>query len=253
MLGTSLYWLGQDAAASPLLEQVADPTRPPDSNLASVWALGCLGAIAARRGDIDSCDRRLLQASRLAAAHDLDGHWTTATAVTTSAERLADRGRLLEAREAALQALTIARRVRGRPETAHALLCLARISARAGDVADARARTREAGDVIANCADSGMLAALLSEAEQWSGPLPGQPLSASGHASRGGGDRRPDGLTPRESEVLDLLADGLANSEIAARLVLSVYTVERHLQHAYRKIGARNRADATAYVVRRRT
>jgi DNA-binding NarL/FixJ family response regulator len=49
------------------------------------------------------------------------------------------------------------------------------------------------------------------------------------------------------------LADGLTNSEIAARLVLSVYTVERHLQHAYRKIGARNRADATAYVVRRRT
>ena len=253
MLGTSLFWLGQDAAASPLLEQVADPTRPPDSNLASVWALGCLGAIAARQGDIDSCDRRLRQASRLAAAHDLDGHWTTATAVTTSAERLADRGRLREAGEAALQALTIARRVRARPETAHALLCLARISARAGDVADARARTREASDVIANCADSGMLAALLSEAEQWPGPLPGQPPSASGHASRGGGDRRPDGLTPRESEVLDLLADGLTNSEIAARLVLSVYTVERHLQHAYRKIGARNRADATAYVVRRRT
>jgi LuxR family maltose regulon positive regulatory protein len=256
MLGTSLFWLGQDAAASLLLERVADPTRPPDSNLASVWALGCLGAIAARQGDLDSCDRRLRQASRLAAAHDLDGHWTTATAVTTSAERLADRGRLREAGEAAVQALTIARRVRARPETAHALLCLARVSARAGDVADSRARTREASDVIACCADPGILSALLSEAEQWPGPVPGPqsgPPSASVHPSRDTRDGRPDGLTPRESEVLDLMSDGLTNSEIAARLFLSVYTVERHLQHAYRKIGARNRADATAYVVRRRT
>jgi LuxR family maltose regulon positive regulatory protein len=246
MLGTSLFWLGRDAAAEPLLEQVADPTRPPDSNLASVWALGCLAAIAARQGDLDSCDRRLRQAARLAAAHDLGGHWTTATAVTTSAELLADRGRLREAEEAALQALTLARRVSARPETAHALLCLGRISAQAGNVDDARARTKEAGDVIARCPDPGILAALLSSA----GQKPGLP-SASPHPSRAGHGPRPDGLTPREAEVLDLLADGLTNSEIAARLVLSVYTVERHLQNSYRKIGARNRADATAYVVRR--
>jgi ATP/maltotriose-dependent transcriptional regulator MalT len=248
LLGVSLFWLGQDAAAALLLERVADPTHPPDSNLASVWALGCLGAIAARQGDLDSCDRRLRQASLLAATHDLGGYWMTATAVATSAELLAGRGQLREAREAALHALLLARRGQAQPETAHALLCLARISSRAGDLADTRARAREAKDIIACCADPGILGPLLSEAEQ----LPGPPSRTVVTPSRRGRDRRPGGLTPREAEVLGLVAAGRTNGEIAAQLVLSVYTVERHLQNAYRKIGARNRADATAYVVRHR-
>ena len=58
---------------------------------------------------------------------------------------------------------------------------------------------------------------------------------------------RPGGLTRREAEVLRLLAGGRTNKEIAADLVISVHTVERHLATIYRKIGARNRADATAF------
>jgi DNA-binding CsgD family transcriptional regulator len=57
----------------------------------------------------------------------------------------------------------------------------------------------------------------------------------------------PGGLTPREAEVLGLLAGGRTNREIAAELVISVHTVERHLATIYRKIGARNRTDATAF------
>lgn len=60
----------------------------------------------------------------------------------------------------------------------------------------------------------------------------------------------PAGLTEREAEVLRLLAGGRTNREIAATLVLSVHTIERHLANAYRKIGARNRADATAFALR---
>jgi DNA-binding NarL/FixJ family response regulator len=59
------------------------------------------------------------------------------------------------------------------------------------------------------------------------------------------------GLTPRELEVLRLVAGGETNAEIAHRLELSVHTVERHAANLYRKIGARGRADATAYAVRR--
>jgi DNA-binding CsgD family transcriptional regulator len=62
--------------------------------------------------------------------------------------------------------------------------------------------------------------------------------------------RRPDGLTDREAEVLKLLTTGSTNLEIAAALVVSVHTVERHLQNAYRKIRVRNRADAAAYMAR---
>jgi DNA-binding CsgD family transcriptional regulator len=43
------------------------------------------------------------------------------------------------------------------------------------------------------------------------------------------------GLTDREAEILRLLANGCSNQEIAAKLVVSVRTVERHLRNAYRK------------------
>ena len=57
----------------------------------------------------------------------------------------------------------------------------------------------------------------------------------------------PAGLTPREVQVLTLLAGGSKNKAIAAELVLSVHTVERHVATIYRKIGAKNRADATSF------
>jgi DNA-binding NarL/FixJ family response regulator len=60
----------------------------------------------------------------------------------------------------------------------------------------------------------------------------------------------PDGLTPLEVEVLCLLTSGLTNRQIAAELVLSAHTVERHVNNAYSKIQAHNRATAAAYSVR---
>ena len=57
-------------------------------------------------------------------------------------------------------------------------------------------------------------------------------------------------LSPRETEVLRLLADGETNGQIAARLGISINTVERHVGNVYRKIDARGRADATAWAIR---
>lgn len=59
----------------------------------------------------------------------------------------------------------------------------------------------------------------------------------------------PAGLTPREAEVLRLIAAARTNKEIARDLFISVATVERHVANVYRKIGARNRADATAFAL----
>jgi len=56
--------------------------------------------------------------------------------------------------------------------------------------------------------------------------------------------------TPREMQVLRLIAAGTSNKEIAAALSVSVRTVERHITNVYRKIGARGKADATTWVVR---
>jgi DNA-binding NarL/FixJ family response regulator len=51
-------------------------------------------------------------------------------------------------------------------------------------------------------------------------------------------------LTPRERDVLRLLADGLPDRDIAAALTISSRTVETHVSNILRKFGVRNRAEA---------
>ncbi len=66
-------------------------------------------------------------------------------------------------------------------------------------------------------------------------------------------ERKPasEGLSAREVEVLRLLAEGLANKEIGAKLFISVPTVERHVANVYAKIGVSGRAAATAWAIKR--
>jgi DNA-binding NarL/FixJ family response regulator len=69
-------------------------------------------------------------------------------------------------------------------------------------------------------------------------------------------DRRapelPDGLTPREAEVLALIAENLSNAEIADRLGVSAATVKTHVNRIFMKIGARDRAQAVRYAFQHR-
>ncbi|WP_242903253.1 response regulator [Actinomadura terrae] len=54
------------------------------------------------------------------------------------------------------------------------------------------------------------------------------------------------GLSPREAEVMDLIAQGHSNGEIAARLVVSEYTVKNHVNRIFAKLGVRTRGAAMA-------
>ena len=65
--------------------------------------------------------------------------------------------------------------------------------------------------------------------------------------SRTDAPRNSEGLTGRELQVLRLLAAGVSNKEVAAELVISKRTVDRHVSNIFRKLGVSSRAAATAY------
>ena len=57
-------------------------------------------------------------------------------------------------------------------------------------------------------------------------------------------------LTPREKEVLQLIAKGLSNEEIAKTLFISKHTVKNHITNIYRKMGSRNRTKVALWAIR---
>jgi len=60
-----------------------------------------------------------------------------------------------------------------------------------------------------------------------------------------------EALTPREEEVLELLAEGLSNDEIAERLVISRHTVARHRENLMSKLNLHNRGELVKYAIRK--
>jgi DNA-binding NarL/FixJ family response regulator len=89
----------------------------------------------------------------------------------------------------------------------------------------------EASDIVLSDARAGLDIATFDEL-----PEPVQPL-----------------LTPRETEVLVAVSDGLSNKEIARRLEISLHTVKFHIESLLRKLGARSRAEAVAKGLARRS
>jgi len=93
----------------------------------------------------------------------------------------------------------------------------------------ARVRQLAAGETVLSPAIVGTVFEALRR-------TPGSPDEADGPAS----------LTEREREIMNLISQGLTNRDIAERFVLSEKTVKNHVNRIYSKLGATNRAQATA-------
>ena len=100
-------------------------------------------------------------------------------------------------------------------------------------------------DEFATLAEAGALA------DEVDAIIMSPPPHATARTPAGAGETFDEPLTPRELEVLELLAEGLANKGIAARLGISDQTVKFHVASLYGKLGAVNRTDAVRRAVRR--
>ena len=74
------------------------------------------------------------------------------------------------------------------------------------------------------------------------------PLGGASPITAGPRDRE-SGITPREAELLSLIAAGLSNEEVASRMRVSINSVKGYIRSAYRKIGVERRSQAVLWAV----
>jgi DNA-binding NarL/FixJ family response regulator len=222
---------GDLALAEELARLCMDGADPADPGCAPVLAL--LIEIQLRRDERPSAEETLSRLETLAEA--IDGELPAAL-LQLSRGRVAAAAGDDEASAHLRRALEAMAALNLPLEAGRARLELARAMAdRSSEAAAAEARLAlRAFERLGADRDADAAAALLRE------------LGAGGRARRG--PRGP--LTPRETEVLGLLASGLSNADIAHRLVISRRTAEHHVASVMSKLGLRSRAEAAAYAVR---
>ena len=262
-----------DPALAAATEGVAVAARLDDSTLALVGRT-TLGAVLAARGEHE-------RGRELIVAYDVDSGWVgrwapyaveadLALGDLDSARAHAERG-MERARQSGM---TGPRAAAGR---AQALVALAEgDAARAAELARAaaadaaavgatlelaRARLVAGRALVSADRDAGIaeLHAAAAQADACAVPRLAdearRELRRAGVRVGRGGSRAPgdaglDALSPREREMAELVAEGLTNREIAARVFLSEKTVETHLTRVFQKLGVKSRAQVAAAVAR---
>jgi predicted ATPase/DNA-binding CsgD family transcriptional regulator len=233
VLGMALVALGEPAAARAAYEASLRHHRAAGNRWGEAAALQGLGHVALLEGDLSVATGYLAQSL---AIRQENGH---TLAIADTLVYLAAVAMAYERREAVAHLLGAAESMRERagmpgwPET-RAMAERTRETVRSGLSAEVFATAWTAGRALS--VDEAVAEALAATVA---------PPPRIGGATLG--VMHPAGLTAREVEVLALLAEGRSNPAIAAALVLSINTVERHVTHILQKTGAANRTEAAAY------
>jgi DNA-binding CsgD family transcriptional regulator len=211
-----------DAALKAL--QVA-VTAVGESRLQRARLLAASVDVAIAVPDLEAATEAVVQLSALAAGSDAP--ILEATAVTAAGAVALARGETLAAVDGVRRACAMWRDLRLPYEAARARMLLGLALRASGDEDDARLELRSAASAFERLGATPE-ARIAGDLLPGTAPLPG-------------------GLTPREAEVLRLVASGRSNRDIAAALVISEHTVARHLQNMFTKLDVSSRSAATAF------
>jgi LuxR family maltose regulon positive regulatory protein len=235
--GSALYFSGSTHEAQAAFRQAAELAEQVGDRRARIYALGHLALISAEDGQLADAESQIRRASGSSrdladAEHLVDGMVSLATA-----ELLAMRGDSAAAVAAADMAVVSARHGGAILEVSKTLLVRAEIFEHLGDHQTAKAILEEVGTLVRGCADPGIASTLLASAERSAGVAV---------VSRNQGCAIGEELTPKELEVLRLLATRLSRREIGARLYVSLNTVKTHQRAVYRKLCVEHRSAAVS-------
>jgi LuxR family transcriptional regulator, maltose regulon positive regulatory protein len=231
-LGQARYLSGQAAEARAPLEALVQRISPIDQPYAVVDALAVLALLAGDQDDDQTATALAARAAETAKAQGLTTEPLSGIVHLALGRALLRQGKLAEAEEE----LEWARELFGidamAVHRAHGLLLLAAVRHAAGDLSGAAALLDEAGELVQQLTDPGVLPALVAQAQR---PLRTAPRRQAQIAVP---------LTERELAVLRLLPTQLSTREIARELSVSVTTIRSQVQAIYRKLGVSSRSEA---------
>lgn len=235
--GSALYFSGSTHEAQAAFQRAVKLAEKAGDRRARIYALGHLALISAERGQLADAERQIRRAS--GSSRDLADaeHLVDVMVSLATAEVLRMRGDAAAAVAAADMAVMSARQGGAILEVAKTLLARAEIFKHHGDHQTAKAILEEVGTLVRDCADNGIGSTLLASAERSAGVA-----VPSRHEGCAAGEE----LTPKELEVLRLLATRLSRREIGARLYVSLNTVKTHQRAVYRKLQVEHRSAAVS-------
>lgn len=233
--GSALYFSGNTPEAQAAFRRAVQLAEKVGDRRARVYALGYLALISAERGQLADAERQIRRASGSSRDLAQGEHFVDGMVALAAAELLAMRGDAAAAVAAADMAVMSARQGGAILEVAKALLVRAEICEHLGDHQAAKAILEEAGTLVRGSADAGIAPMMLASAER---------SADVAVSSRHEGWPVGEELTPKELEVLRLLATRLSRREIGERLYVSLNTVKTHQRAVYRKLGVEHRGAA---------
>ena len=235
--GSALYFSGSTQEAQAAFRRAVELAEKVGDRRARIYALGHLALISAEHGQLADAECQIRRAS--GSSRDLADaeHLVDVMVSLATAELLALRGDAAAAAAAADIAVMSARQGGAILEVAKTLVVRAEIFEHLGDHQAGKAMLEEASTLVRGCADARIASTVLTSAE---------PSAGVTVPSRNGGCAVDEELTPKEFEVLRLLATRLSRREIGERLYVSLNTVKTHQRAVYRKLRVEHRSAAVS-------